>query len=153
MRIAVDCGSGIAGASAPAVLRASAARSRSCIPRSTATFPHHHPDPSKPENLADLIAAVAAGDAELGLAFDGDGDRLGVVTKDGKIIYPDRQLMLFARDVLLRNPGAPILFDVKCSQHLGPLIRTAGGQPVMWKTGHSLVKAKMKELPRRSPAR
>ena len=82
-------------------------------------FPHHHPDPSKPENLADLIAAVAAGDAELGLAFDGDGDRLGVVTKDGKIIYPDRQLMLFARDVLQRNPGAPILFDVKCSQHLG----------------------------------
>ena len=145
MRIAVDCGSGIAGASAPAVLRALGCKVEELYSEVDGDFPHHHPDPSKPENLADLIAAVAAGDAEIGLAFDGDGDRLGVVTKDGKIIYPDRQLMLFARDVLLRNPGAPILFDVKCSQHLGPLIRTAGGEPVMWKTGHSLIKAKMKE--------
>jgi len=146
MRIAVDCGSGIAGASAPAVLRALGCKVEELYSEVDGDCPHHHPDPSKPENLADLIAAVAAGDAELGLAFDGDGDRLGVVTKDGKIIYPDRQLMLFARDVLLRNPGAPILFDVKCSQHLAPLIRTAGGRPIMWKTGHSLVKAKMKEL-------
>ena len=109
-------------------------------------FPNHHPDPSKPENLAELVRAVQHGDAELGLAFDGDGDRLGVVTKDGAIIYPDRQLMLFARDVLKRNHGATILFDVKCSQQLAPLIRAAGGEPLMWKTGHSLVKAKMKEL-------
>ena len=146
MRIAVDCGSGIAGASAPGVLRALGCSVEELYSEVDGDFPHHHPDPSKPENLADLIAAVAAGDAELGLAFDGDGDRLGVVTKDGRIIYPDRQLMLFARDVLRRNPGAPILFDVKCSQHLAPLIRAAGGEPVMWKTGHSLVKAKMKEL-------
>jgi phosphomannomutase len=146
MRIVVDCGNGIAGASAPAVLRALGCQVEELYSEVDGDFPNHHPDPSKPENLADLIAAVAAGDAELGLAFDGDGDRLGVVTKDGKIIFPDRQLMLFARDVLLRHPGAPILFDVKCSQHLGPLIRAAGGQPVMWKTGHSLVKARMKEL-------
>ncbi len=146
MRIAVDCGSGIAGASAPGVLRALGCGVEELYSEVDGDFPHHHPDPSKPENLADLIAAVAAGEAELGLAFDGDGDRLGVVTKDGRIIYPDRQLMLFARDVLKRNPGAPILFDVKCSQHLAPLIRAAGGEPVMWKTGHSLVKAKMKEL-------
>jgi len=146
MRIAVDCGNGIAGASAPGVLRALGCSVEELYSEVDGDFPHHHPDPSKPENLADLIAAIAAGSAELGLAFDGDGDRLGVVTKDGTIIYPDRQLMLFARDVLLRNPGAPILFDVKCSQHLAPLIRAAGGEPVMWKTGHSLVKAKMKEL-------
>jgi phosphomannomutase len=110
------------------------------------TFPNHHPDPSRPENLAELIALVARSDAEIGLALDGDGDRLGVVTKDGTIVYPDRQLMLFARDVLARHRGAPILFDVKCSQRLAPLILAAGGKPVMWKTGHSLVKAKMKEL-------
>ena len=146
MRIAVDCGNGIAGASAPAVLRALGCKVEELYSEVDGDFPNHHPDPSKPENLADLIAAVAAGEAEIGLAFDGDGDRLGVVTKDGRIIFPDRQLMLFARDVLQRNPGAPILFDVKCSQHLGPLIRTAGGEPVMWKTGHSLVKARMKEL-------
>ncbi|MEO5883157.1 MAG: phosphomannomutase/phosphoglucomutase [Caldimonas sp.] len=146
MRIAIDCGSGIAGASAPGVLRAIGCKVEELYCEVDGDFPHHHPDPSKPENLADLIAAVAAGEAELGLAFDGDGDRLGVVTRDGRIIYPDRQLMLFARDVLLRNPGASILFDVKCSQHLGPLIHAAGGEPVMWKTGHSLVKAKMKEL-------
>ena len=109
-------------------------------------FPNHHPDPSKPENLAELIRAVQHSDAELGLAFDGDGDRLGVVTKDGQIIYPDRQLMLFARDVLTRKQGATILFDVKCSQQLAPLIRAAGGKPLMWKTGHSLMKAKMKEI-------
>jgi phosphomannomutase len=146
MRVAVDSGNGIAGASAPGVLRALGCKVQELYSQVDGDFPNHHPDPSKPENLADLIAAVAKGDAEIGLAFDGDGDRLGVVTKQGHIVYPDRQLMLFARDVLSRHPGAPILFDVKCSQRLAPLIRAAGGEPVMWKTGHSLVKAKMKEL-------
>ena len=108
-------------------------------------FPNHHPDPSKPENLADLIATVKRTGAELGLAFDGDGDRLGVVTKTGNIIFPDRQLMLLAGDVLERNPGATIIYDVKCTQRLAPPIRKAGGKPMMWKTGHSLIKAKMKE--------
>ena len=108
-------------------------------------FPNHHPDPSKPENLADLIKVVNATDAELGLAFDGDGDRLGVVTKDGQIIYPDRQLVLFARDILSRVKGGTIIYDVKCTQRLAPEIKAAGGVPLMWKTGHSLVKAKLRE--------
>jgi phosphomannomutase len=108
-------------------------------------FPNHHPDPSKPENLQDLIRTVRETGAELGLAFDGDGDRLGLVTRDGHIIYPDRQLMLFARDILQRHRGASIIFDVKCSQRLVKAIREAGGRPLMWKTGHSLVKAKLKE--------
>jgi phosphomannomutase len=109
-------------------------------------FPNHHPDPSKPENLEDLRLVVRATQADLGLAFDGDGDRLGIVTRHGQIIYPDRQIMLFARDVLKRHPGAPIIFDVKCSQRLPVAIREAGGKPVMWKTGHSLIKAKLKEM-------
>jgi phosphomannomutase len=108
-------------------------------------FPNHHPDPSKPENLADLIRTVKSSGAELGLAFDGDGDRLGVVTNDGQIIYPDRQLMLFATDILKRKPGGTVIFDVKCSQRLPAAIRKAGGTPLMWKTGHSLVKAKLRE--------
>ena len=146
MRIAVDSGNGIAGASAPGVLRALGCQVEELYSEVDGNFPNHHPDPSRPENLAELITHVTNGDAELGLAFDGDGDRLGVVTKQGAIIYPDRQLMLFARDVLSRQRGATILFDVKCSQRLGPLIRAAGGEPLMWKTGHSLIKAKMKEL-------
>ena len=146
MTIAVDCGNGIAGASAPGILRALGCTVHELYSEVDGDFPNHHPDPSKPENLADVIAAVRSGRAELGLAFDGDGDRLGVVTEEGTIIHPDRQLMLFARDVLKRVKGAPILFDVKCSQRLAPLIREAGGEPVMWKTGHSLVKARMKEL-------
>jgi phosphomannomutase len=146
MRVALDSGNGIGGASAPAVLRALGCTVHELYSEVDGNFPNHHPDPSKPENLAELIALVAASDAEIGLALDGDGDRLGVVTKDGAIVYPDRQLMLFARDVLSRHPGESILFDVKCSQHLAPLIRAAGGKPAMWKTGHSLVKAKMKEL-------
>ena len=108
------------------------------------TFPNHHPDPAEPKNLRDLIDCVANTDCELGLAFDGDGDRLGVVTKSGQIIWPDRQLVLFARDVLDRNPGATIIYDVKCSRHVGLSVH-AGGQPMMWKTGHSLVKAKLAE--------
>jgi len=145
MKIAVDSGNGIPGASAPGVLRALGCDVIELYSEVDGEFPNHHPDPSKPENLADLIRTVQTTDAELGLAFDGDGDRLGVVTKDGQIIYPDRQLMLFATDILTRNAGAPIIFDVKCTQRLAPVIRQAGGVPLMWKTGHSLVKAKLRE--------
>lgn len=149
MKIVVDCGNGIPGASAPGILRALGCEVIELYSEVDGDFPNHHPDPSKLENLADLIRTVKASGAELGLAFDGDGDRLGVVTQDGQVIYPDRQLMLFATDVLKRNPGGKIIFDVKCTQRLAPVIRKAGGQPVMWTTGHSLIKAKMKKL--RSP--
>ena len=146
LKIVVDCGNGIAGASAPAILRAIGCEVSELYSEVDGNFPNHHPDPSKPENLRDLIAALKAGDAELGLAFDGDGDRLGIVTKEGNNIYPDRQMMLFAQDVLSRVPGGTILFDVKCSQRLAPAIVAAGGKPLMFKTGHSLIKAKMKEI-------
>ena len=145
MKIVVDSGNGIPGASAPGILRALGCEVTELYSEVDGDFPNHHPDPSKPENLADLIRTVQTTDAELGLAFDGDGDRLGVITKDGNIIYPDRQLMLFAKDILKRNPGGTIIFDVKCTQRLAPLIRKAGGKPLMWKTGHSLVKAKLRE--------
>ena len=146
MKIVIDSGNGIAGASAPAIFRALGCEVTELFSEVDGDFPNHHPDPSKPENLVDLINALKAGDAELGLAFDGDGDRLGIVTKDGTNIYPDRQMMLFARDVLSRVPGGTILFDVKCSQRLAPEIEAAGGVPLMYKTGHSLIKAKMKEI-------
>ena len=146
MKIVIDSGNGIAGASAPAIFRALGCEVTELFSDVDGNFPNHHPDPSKPENLVDLINALKTGDAELGLAFDGDGDRLGIVTKDGTNIYPDRQMMLFARDVLSRVPGGTILFDVKCSQRLAPEITAAGGVPLMYKTGHSLIKAKMKEL-------
>ena len=146
MKIVVDCGNGVAGASAPAIFRALGCEVQELHSEVDGNFPNHHPDPSKPENLEDVIAALKAGDAELGLAFDGDGDRLGIVTKDGTNIYPDRQMMLFARDVLSRVPGGTIVFDVKCSQRLAPAIAAAGGKPLMFKTGHSLIKAKMREL-------
>jgi phosphomannomutase len=145
MKIVVDSGNGIPGASAPGILRALGCEVIDLYSRVDGDFPNHHPDPSKPENLVDLIRTVHATEAELGLAFDGDGDRLGVVTRGGNIIYPDRQLMLFARDILTRVKGAPIIYDVKCSQRLPIAIRDAGGVPLMWKTGHSLVKAKLKE--------
>jgi len=145
MKVVVDSGNGIPGASAPGILRALGCEVVELYSEVDGDFPNHHPDPSQPENLADLIRTVRETGAELGLAFDGDGDRLGVVTKDGQIIYPDRQLMLFATDILKRVPGAPILFDVKCTQRLAPLIRQAGGKPMMWKTGHSLMKAKLRE--------
>jgi phosphomannomutase/phosphoglucomutase len=145
MRIAVDCGNGIPGAFAPALYRSLGCDVEELFCEVDGTFPNHHPDPSQPENLKDLIAALKKGNSEIGLAFDGDGDRLGVVTKAGKVIFPDRQLMLFAADVLKRNPGAEILFDVKCTRNLAPWIRKHGGRPTMWKTGHSLIKAKMKE--------
>ncbi len=146
LRIVVDCGNGVAGASAPAILRALGCEVTELYSEVDGNFPNHHPDPSKPENLRDLIAAMKSTGAELGLAFDGDGDRLGLVTPAGHNIYPDRQMMLFARDVLSRVPGGTIVFDVKCSQRLAPAIREAGGVPMMFKTGHSLIKARMKEV-------
>jgi phosphomannomutase/phosphoglucomutase len=145
MRIVVDCGNGVPGAFAPELYRRLGCRVRELFCEVDGTFPNHHPDPSQPENLRDLIRALADSDDELGLAFDGDGDRLGVVTKAGKIVYPDRQLMLFAADVLSRNPGAQVIFDVKSTRSLFDWIRSHGGTPVLWKTGHSLIKAKMKE--------
>jgi phosphomannomutase/phosphoglucomutase len=145
MRIVVDCGNGVAGAFAPQLYRRLGCHVRELYCEVDGNFPNHHPDPSQPENLQDLIRALAVGDEELGLAFDGDGDRLGVVTKSGKIIYPDRQLMLFAADVLGRNPGAQVIFDVKSTRNLFDWIASHGGKPVLWKTGHSLIKAKMKE--------
>ncbi len=145
MRIAVDCGNGVAGGIAPELYRRLGCEVEELFCEVDGTFPNHHPDPSQPKNLSDLIQALAKGNAEIGLAFDGDGDRLGVVTREGKIIYPDRQLMLFAADVLSRNPGAEILFDVKCTGNLAPWISKHGGKPTMWKTGHSLIKAQMKK--------
>ena len=146
MKIVVDCGNGVAGASAPDIFRAIGCEVTELFSAVDGNFPNHHPDPSKPENLRDLMAALKNGDAELGLAFDGDGDRLGIVTKQGHNIYPDRQMILFARDVLSRVPGGTILFDVKCSQRLAPAIEAAGGVALMYKTGHSLIKARMKEV-------
>jgi phosphomannomutase len=146
MKIVVDSGNGIPGASAPGVLRALGCTVDEMYSEVDGDFPNHHPDPSKPENLAELIQRVKTTDAELGLAFDGDGDRLGIVTKQGNIIYPDRQLMLIATDILKRHRGATVIYDVKCSQRLPVAIRKAGGVPLMWKTGHSLIKAKMKEI-------
>lgn len=146
MKLIVDCGNGVAGASAPQVLRAIGCDVRELFTEVDGRFPNHHPDPSKPENLRALIDALREGDAELGLAFDGDGDRLGIVTRDGQTIFPDRQMILFAQDVLARVPGGTVVFDVKCSQQLAPAIRAAGGVPMMFRTGHSLIKARMKEV-------
>lgn len=146
MKIAVDCGNGVAGAFAKTLYEAIGCEVEELFCEVDGHFPNHHPDPSVPENLADLIAALKHGDAEIGLAFDGDGDRLGVVTKDGNIIYPDRQLLLFAAEVLKQNPAATIIYDVKSTRHLAPWIAARGGEPVIWKTGHSLVKAKIKEM-------
>lgn len=145
MKVAVDCGNGVAGAYAPALLRALGCEVTELFCEVDGHFPNHHPDPAHPENLQDLMHCLREGDAEIGLAFDGDGDRLGVVTQDGQIIFPDRQMMLFARDVLAQQPGSTIIYDVKCSRLLGTVIREAGGTPLMWRTGHSLVKAKLKE--------
>ncbi|MFE8645425.1 phosphomannomutase/phosphoglucomutase [Sphingomonas sp. NCPPB 2930] len=145
IKIVVDSGNGIAGASAPDVFRAIGCEVIELFSEVDGHFPNHHPDPSKPENLRDVIAKLQETDAELGLAFDGDGDRLGIVTKDGQNIFPDRQMMLFAQDVLSRVPGGEIVFDVKCSQRLAPAIEAAGGKATMFKTGHSLIKAKMRE--------
>jgi phosphomannomutase/phosphoglucomutase len=145
MKLAVDCGNGVAGAVAGDLYRGLGCEVIELFCDVDGNFPNHHPDPAHPENLEDLIHALRTTDAVLGLAFDGDGDRLGVVTKDGQIIYPDRQLMLFAQEVLSRHPGAPILYDVKCSRHVAEVVKAAGGEPLMGKTGHSLVKARMRE--------
>ena len=146
MKIAVDCGNGVAGAYAPTLFRRLGCEVTEMFCDVDGNFPNHHPDPSKPENLADLVAVLARGQHELGLAFDGDGDRLGVVTRDGHVIYPDRQLMLFAADVLARMPGATVIYDVKSTRNLKPWILRHGGVPLLWKTGHSLIKGKMKEV-------
>jgi phosphomannomutase/phosphoglucomutase len=144
--VAVDCGNGVAGEFAPALFRGLGCPVTEMFCTVDGTFPNHHPDPSKPENLQDLIALLAEGHHDLGLAFDGDGDRLGVVTRDGHVIYPDRQLMLFAADVLTRAPGATVIYDVKSTRNLKPWILRHGGVPLLWKTGHSLIKGKMKEV-------
>ncbi len=145
MKIILDCGNGVAGAYAPTLYRKLGCEVTELFCEVDGAFPNHHPDPSVPENLRDLIHALKTCDAEIGLAFDGDGDRMGVVTKNGSIIFPDRQLMLFAADVLSRNPGAQIIFDVKCTRNLAPWIERHGGKPIMWKTGHSFIKGKLKE--------
>ena len=145
MKIVVDCGNGVAGATAADLYRRLGCEVIELYCQVDGRFPNHHPDPSHPENLQELIALVKKERAEIGIAFDGDGDRLGVVTAKGDIIFPDRQLMLFAKDVLSRQPGAEIIFDVKSTRNLGPWIRKYGGVPSLWKTGHSLIKARMRE--------
>ncbi|HGO9083504.1 TPA: phosphomannomutase/phosphoglucomutase [Neisseria meningitidis] len=145
MNIAIDAGNGVGGAFAGKLYKGLGNEVTELFCDVDGTFPNHHPDPSKPKNLQDLIAALKNGDAEIGLAFDGDADRLGVVTKDGNIIYPDRQLMLFAQDVLSRNPKAKVIFDVKSTRLLAPWIKEHGGEPVMKKTGHSFIKSAMKK--------
>lgn len=145
IKIAVDCGNGVAGAFAGDLFRGMGCEVVELFCEVDGTFPNHHPDPAHPENLQDLIRCLRDTDAEIGIAFDGDGDRLGLVTKDGQIIYPDRQMMLFAADVLTRHPGRQILYDVKCTRHLAPWIASHGGEPLMCQTGHSLVKAKLRE--------
>jgi phosphomannomutase/phosphoglucomutase len=144
-KVAIDCGNGVGGVIAPRLFRRLGCEVTELFSEVDGNFPNHHPDPSKIENLSDLIQELKTGPAELGLAFDGDADRLGVVTKSGKIIFPDRQLMLYAKDVLSRNPGAEIIYDVKCTRLLAPWIEQHGGRPTIWKTGHSLVKAKLKQ--------
>ena len=145
MKIAVDCGNGVAGAFAEALFSRLGCEIVPLFCEVDGQFPNHHPDPADPHNLDDLIKVLRESDCEIGLAFDGDGDRLGVVTKTGSIIWPDRQLMLFARDVLSRHPGAEVIYDVKCSRHVGKVIEAAGGKATMYKTGHSLIKVKLKE--------
>ena len=145
LKVAVDCGNGVAGKVAPQLLQALGCEVIGLYCKVDGNFPNHHPDPSKPENLRELIDLVKTEKADIGLAFDGDGDRLGVIDSEGNVIWPDRQMMLYSMDVLSRNPGADIIYDVKCSKHLAKVISSNGGHPIMWKTGHSLVKAKMRE--------
>ncbi|MDU5053621.1 MAG: phosphomannomutase/phosphoglucomutase [Sutterella wadsworthensis] len=145
MKVAVDAGNGVAGPTAVRLLKALGCELVELYTDINGHFPNHHPDPSKLANLVDLQAALAAGDAEVGIAFDGDGDRLGVVTRDGNVIFPDRQMMLFSADILEKHPGAQIVYDVKCTRRLIPWVKEHGGEPVISCTGHSLVKAKLRE--------
>ncbi|MCP4010609.1 MAG: phosphomannomutase/phosphoglucomutase [Proteobacteria bacterium] len=145
MKVVIDCGNGVAGAIATDIFRGIGCEVTELFCEVDGTFPNHHPDPSQAENLVDLIKAVQDTNSEFGMAFDGDGDRLGIVTKEGDIIWPDRQMILFARDVLSRNPGAEVIFDVKCTRTLPTAIEAAGGKATMWKTGHSFIKSKLKE--------
>ncbi|KAA0019839.1 phosphomannomutase/phosphoglucomutase [Salinicola corii] len=145
LKVVVDCGNGVAGELGPRLIEALGAETIPLFAEIDGDFPNHHPDPGKPENLVDLIAKVKESGADIGLAFDGDGDRLGVVTPAGEMIYPDRLMMAFATDLLEREPGARIVFDIKCTGNLARIIERAGGEPEMWRTGHSLIKARMKE--------
>ncbi|HEX5637536.1 MAG TPA: phosphomannomutase/phosphoglucomutase, partial [Gammaproteobacteria bacterium] len=145
MNIAVDCGNGVAGKIAPELFRRMGCTVTELFCDVDGTFPNHHPDPSKLENLQDLCTSIEKNGHDLGLAFDGDGDRVGIVDNKQHIIFPDRQMILYAEDVLSRNPGAQIIYDIKSSYHLGNAVKKMGGEPLMWKTGHSLIKAKMKE--------
>ncbi len=146
LKIIIDCGNGAAGIVAPQLFRALGHHVVEMYCDVDGEFPNHHPDPSQPENLEALIEQVREQQADIGLAFDGDGDRLGVIDSAGNIIWPDRQLMLLAKDVLSRNRGASIIYDVKCSRYLKSVIESSGGAPLMWKTGHSLIKSKMEEM-------
>ena len=145
LKVAVDCGNGVAGELGPKLISALGCEVIPLFCEIDGNFPNHHPDPAEPENLQDLINAVQQQSADVGLAFDGDGDRLGVVTPKGEIIWPDKMMMLFAQDIIARNPQTPVIFDVKCSTHLERVITEAGGNPIMWKTGHSHIKAKIKQ--------
>lgn len=145
LKVVTDCGNGVAGAIAPRLFQELGCDLISLYDEVDGNFPNHHPDPSKPENVQDLIKAVKEHSADVGLAFDGDGDRVGVISPKGDVIWADRIMTLFSQDILSRHPNAQIIYDVKCSRHLGKAIEQAGGQPLMWKTGHSLIKSKMKE--------
>jgi phosphomannomutase/phosphoglucomutase len=145
LKVVVDCGNGVAGELAPALLTKLGCEVIPLFCEIDGNFPNHHPDPAEPENLADLIAAVKSEQADVGLAFDGDGDRLGVITPTGAIIWPDKMMMLFVEDICARVPDSTVIFDVKCSRNLEQVILQCGGKPLMWKTGHSHMKAKIKE--------
>jgi phosphomannomutase/phosphoglucomutase len=145
LKVVVDCGNGMAGETAPVLLQRLGCEVIPLYCEVDGSFPNHHPDPNRPENLRELQRAVVSEGAELGIAFDGDGDRLGVVSGAGEIIWPDRLMMILARDLLSRHPGAEVIYDIKCSRHLGEVITQAGGVPSMWRTGHSMLKARMRE--------
>jgi len=145
LKVAIDCGNGVAAACAPDIFKRLGCEVVELFCDVDGNFPNHHPDPSQLENLQDLIEAVKTHNADFGMAFDGDADRLGVVTAKGKVIWPDRQMVLFSKDILEKNPGSEIIFDVKCSQILPQLIAQHGGKATMWKTGHSFIKSKLKE--------
>ncbi|UTV85854.1 phosphomannomutase/phosphoglucomutase [Cobetia amphilecti] len=145
LKAVVDCGNGVAGELGPELIRRLGVDTVPLFDEIDGNFPNHHPDPGKPENLQDLIKTMQETGADIGLAFDGDGDRLGVVTPKGEILYPDRLMMALSEDLIERVPGARIIFDVKCTGNLATVIEKAGGTPEMWRTGHSLIKARMKE--------